>query len=289
METTSPKRSNTPGVFKGQGRGKAPRPPPAMSSKGYAKPCPPATTMQGVSGSLDFLLREQRNKLRNVEEEEMRYSKVGSISEPMDQICMSNDHAQERAESSLNALYLGGLDGANMCDALMVRNIKFVISIIHDRAEVKKFNEIGYWRSPVIQDTPQAAKDLELVLDEAHALIDAELVKGHSVLVHCMMGVSRSASVVTSYVMKKLQLDTDQALRLVRESRSMANPNYGFYQVLKDFERKLQVVGSCAAPATNVPPEGNCKDVRAPANTHYLQPEDGKDLINEIVVKSKSS
>jgi protein-tyrosine phosphatase len=45
------------------------------------------------------------------------------------------------------------------------------------------------------------------------------------VLVHCMAGVSRSASFVIAYVMRKQGKGFEQALQFVKERRAKANPN----------------------------------------------------------------
>merc|ERR1719316_1654739 len=124
--------------------------------------------------------------------------------EPMSQICFSGDPMEKAAKHSHNAIYIGTLDSACRRESLTDRNIRLVISILHESADdVEEFEGIDYWRSPPVNDNPGAAEKLESVLDEAHQRIDAELAKGNSVLVHCMMGISRSPSVVASYVMRK--------------------------------------------------------------------------------------
>ncbi len=46
------------------------------------------------------------------------------------------------------------------------------------------------------------------------------------------MGVSRSGTVVVAYVMRRLGLDRQEALKRVRECRRVANPNFGFWEML---------------------------------------------------------
>merc|ERR1740121_1463195 len=178
----------------------------------------------------------------------MRRSNFGAISEPMDQICLTGDPEVERRERFRNALYLGGIDGANMRDALEVRNIKLVVSIVDDGARVEAFDGITYWRSPSIRDSSDDASVglLEALLDEAHGRIAAELARGHSVLVHCIMGMSRSATVVISYVMKELGLKVGPAAELVRCSRRIARPNAAFLEILGRVERKIFAKASLA-------------------------------------------
>ncbi|KAG0416073.1 hypothetical protein HPB47_006749, partial [Ixodes persulcatus] len=59
--------------------------------------------------------------------------------------------------------------------------------------------------------------------------------RGSKVLVHCKMGISRSASVVIAYVMKAYDLDLDQALEFVKRRRSCIKPNSGFLKQLETY------------------------------------------------------
>ena len=51
----------------------------------------------------------------------------------------------------------------------------------------------------------------------------------NNVLVHCFAGVSRSATTVIAYLMKKLQWSLLRAFNYARDCRSIINPNPGFY------------------------------------------------------------
>ena len=50
-----------------------------------------------------------------------------------------------------------------------------------------------------------------------------------------MAGVSRSTSLVAAYIMAVTQLNWREALKAIKCSRSIANPNYGFQRQLQDF------------------------------------------------------
>lgn len=52
--------------------------------------------------------------------------------------------------------------------------------------------------------------------------------QGGNVLVHCMVGISRSVTVVTSYLMMKWGMIMEDALRHVIAQRPLVNPNKGF-------------------------------------------------------------
>lgn len=55
-------------------------------------------------------------------------------------------------------------------------------------------------------------------------------------LVHCKMGVSRSASTVIAYAMKEYQWTLEQAYRHVQERRPIVHPNPGFMKQLEFYQ-----------------------------------------------------
>ncbi|XP_047151911.1 dual specificity protein phosphatase 12-like [Vigna umbellata] len=60
--------------------------------------------------------------------------------------------------------------------------------------------------------------------------------KEGSVLVHCFAGVSRSAAVITAYLMRTERLSVEDALESLRQSCENVCPNDGFLEQLKLFE-----------------------------------------------------
>jgi protein-tyrosine phosphatase len=59
------------------------------------------------------------------------------------------------------------------------------------------------------------------------------------VLVHCYAGISRSATIVLAYLMRKNQWTLEQAFRYVRERRPIIYPNIGFLNALKMYEIEI--------------------------------------------------
>ncbi|KAI7990720.1 Dual specificity protein phosphatase 12 [Camellia lanceoleosa] len=97
-----------------------------------------------------------------------------------------------------------------------------------------------------------AGKDLKLVrmavplrdmegenlLDYLDVCLDfiEESRKEGSVLVHCFAGVSRSAAIITAYLMRTEQLSQKDALESLQQSCEFVCPNDGFLEQLKMFE-----------------------------------------------------
>lgn len=66
-----------------------------------------------------------------------------------------------------------------------------------------------------------------------HALVESER---HKVLVHCAQGVSRSATLVIMYLMKKFDWSYSQAYDFAKKHRFQVQPNDGFIDQLREFE-----------------------------------------------------
>eukprot|EP01084_Bolivina_argentea_P139105 244744_1 len=64
-------------------------------------------------------------------------------------------------------------------------------------------------------------------------------IKDRVVLVHCQGGVSRSASIVISYLMKTKNMKMMDAMDYVSDRRSVICPNHGFRKQLKQYETQL--------------------------------------------------
>ncbi|GAA0157990.1 hypothetical protein LIER_15128 [Lithospermum erythrorhizon] len=80
-------------------------------------------------------------------------------------------------------------------------------------------------------DTQNLLQYLDLCFDFIH-----QCRKQGSVLVHCFAGVSRSAAIVTAYLMRSENLTREDALESLRKSCPSVGPNDGFLEQLKMYE-----------------------------------------------------
>lgn len=78
--------------------------------------------------------------------------------------------------------------------------------------------------------------------DNTFRYIQRAKLEGSKVLVHCKMGISRSASVVIAYAMKQYNWDFTQAIQHVKEKRNCIKPNKNFLTQLETYQGILDAM-----------------------------------------------
>ena len=74
-------------------------------------------------------------------------------------------------------------------------------------------------------------------LQEAFEFIDSS---EKNIYIHCVMGISRSPSIVIAYLMYKNKMSYEEAYDFVKNKRNVINPNSGFREQLKKLEKILE-------------------------------------------------
>ena len=97
-------------------------------------------------------------------------------------------------------------------------------------------DDFQYLRVPV---RDQIGAEINRHFYTASAFIDAGLKEG-GVLVHCSAGISRSPTIVASYLMIKYGITSEQALNVLRIHRDIVDVNFGFACSLMMFEKELK-------------------------------------------------
>ncbi|XP_050179422.1 dual specificity protein phosphatase 16 [Myiozetetes cayanensis] len=80
-------------------------------------------------------------------------------------------------------------------------------------------------------------------LDKSVDFIEKAKASNGRVLVHCLAGISRSATIAIAYIMKRMDMSLDEAYRFVKEKRPTISPNFNFLGQLLDFEKKIKNQG----------------------------------------------
>ncbi|XP_074653648.1 dual specificity protein phosphatase 14-like isoform X2 [Tubulanus polymorphus] len=88
-----------------------------------------------------------------------------------------------------------------------------------------------------IDDVPHAR--LYAYFDRCADKIHQVKKRGGKTLVHCVAGVSRSASLIIAYLMKYQRMRLRDAYYHVRQRRQCIRPNVGFWKQLIEYEKKV--------------------------------------------------
>uniref|UniRef100_A0A183F1X3 TYR_PHOSPHATASE_2 domain-containing protein n=1 Tax=Heligmosomoides polygyrus TaxID=6339 RepID=A0A183F1X3_HELPZ len=79
-----------------------------------------------------------------------------------------------------------------------------------------------------IQLSDCSSSDISSHFATTNRFIHAARMKHAAVLVHCLAGVSRSATVVAAYLITACDMSFLSALSLIAKKRPVINPNFGF-------------------------------------------------------------
>ncbi|KAF8542296.1 protein-tyrosine phosphatase-like protein [Trichophaea hybrida] len=131
-------------------------------------------------------------------------------------------------------LFLSGITAASSPETLKEYEITHVLSVVTTSEAPKLPNGINHRIIP-LSDT--STSNLLQILSDAIAFIEPALRKSEDakVLVHCVEGISRSASIVIAYLMSERGMSFSQALRIVKRRRAVVSPNLGFIRQLSEW------------------------------------------------------
>eukprot|EP00727_Mastigamoeba_balamuthi_P010857 m51a1_g6394 hypothetical protein (562) ;mRNA; f:207871-210098 len=132
----------------------------------------------------------------------------------------------------LPRLWLGNYNNALNRAALKRRNVTHILSVAPVKPAFPK--DFIYFVIPV-EDEEDV--DLTPYFQSCIEFIQGAMARGESTLVHCMAGVSRSATIVAAYVMVHNRMTAENAVAFVQEQRSMVCPNMAFRKQLLEFEK----------------------------------------------------
>jgi len=130
-------------------------------------------------------------------------------------------------------IYIGSIYDANNINNLKSNNIECVLSILSSHNTIIKYPNIEYMRIS-IEDVPSS--DISKYFKDTFTFIDNSIVNKKNILIHCKSGISRSATILCAYLMKKYKINYDDALKIIKNKRKIINPNDGFIEQLKNFE-----------------------------------------------------
>mmetsp|Transcript_76781 Transcript_76781/g.144681 ORF Transcript_76781/g.144681 Transcript_76781/m.144681 type:complete len:438 (+) Transcript_76781:73-1386(+) len=141
-----------------------------------------------------------------------------------------------------NFLYLGNRSNAGDERGLENMGISHMLSVVADSDE-EIATPAGMERI-VLHAADSSDEDIAALFPRAVQFLQQVHEAGGRVLVHCVAGRSRSASLVIAYLMRRCNMTLNEAFTLLKEKRPVVLPNSGFWQQLEAEELKIFGVAS---------------------------------------------
>lgn len=134
-----------------------------------------------------------------------------------------------------NFLFLGDLENASSLSQLQHFDISCVLSVVTAR---ELGNHPGMERLFLnIRDSDK--ENIAMLFEPACEFIQRAKAAGKRILVHCMAGRSRSATLVIAFLMRSSNMTLHDAFVFVKQKRPIVYPNIGFWLQLMEEELKL--------------------------------------------------
>jgi len=133
-------------------------------------------------------------------------------------------------------LYISGYKTASTISDLQKLKITNIINCSGDLCENLYFSDINYL---TLNIRDNVSENIECLFFKCINYISETKEKNGRVLIHCYKGVSRSVSIIISYLIFLHKWTYDEAFDFVQLKRPIANPNIGFYLQLKTFYKRI--------------------------------------------------
>jgi predicted protein tyrosine phosphatase len=133
----------------------------------------------------------------------------------------------------VDGLYVGPLHAAQDDKFLFERARIGAIVSVGDFTPMFAHRGVAYLEC-VVRD--RANEDIRPAIERCVAFIAEKRAAGVNVLVHCLGGRSRSATIVTAYLMLQHKMSLALALSTVVRQRPIVSPNLGFLRTLRTLE-----------------------------------------------------
>ncbi|XP_071362018.1 protein phosphatase Slingshot homolog 2b isoform X2 [Trachinotus anak] len=129
-------------------------------------------------------------------------------------------------------VFLGSEWNASNLEELQKSGVQYILNVTR---EIDNFFP-GVFEYHNIRVYDEEATDLLAYWNDTYKFISRAKKAGSKCLVHCKMGISRSAATVIAYAMKEYGWDLNKAFDYVKERRAVTKPNPSFMRQLEEYQ-----------------------------------------------------
>ena len=160
---------------------------------------------------------------------DLYYNKMENFDKPLFDVHVNVDYAYCQV---MEGLFLGAEVAAHSKLIFEKHNINRVLSL--GIAMEPAFPDKCDYMTISIEDSRN--EDIYQFFENTYKYIDKAINDKAPIYIHCQAGISRSASVVIAYFIKKYKWTYLEALSFVSENRDFINPNKGFEKQLIEYQ-----------------------------------------------------
>jgi len=135
-------------------------------------------------------------------------------------------------------LYVGDVYAAHNVTELKGRGFTHIVNCVPG-VQPAFASEFKYLYIPMLDCPTESISDQ---FNDSFNFIHDALSNHGVVLVHCLQGMSRSATIASSYVMKAMHVPAREAVSILQSRRSIIKPNYGFMRQLEQYEKEMNEI-----------------------------------------------
>ncbi|XP_054426684.1 dual specificity protein phosphatase 8 [Pteronotus mesoamericanus] len=147
-------------------------------------------------------------------------------------------------------LYLGSQKDVLNKDLMTQNGISYVLNASNSCPKPDFICESRFMRIPI---NDNYCEKLLPWLDKSIEFIDKAKLSSCQVIVHCLAGISRSATIAIAYIMKTMGMSSDDAYRFVKDRRPSISPNFNFLGQLLEYERSLKLLAALQGDGATLP------------------------------------
>ena len=147
-------------------------------------------------------------------------------------------HQQTEINKIINNIYLGYINGALDINQLNNNNIKNIITVLLGGIPI--FDNYNYLIINVIDNEYNYKyNNISKFFDQTNQFIENSIKKNENVYIHCIAGISRSATIICAYLIWKYNMTVDESINKIKQSRNIINPNKYFREQLHNYYNEL--------------------------------------------------
>lgn len=128
-------------------------------------------------------------------------------------------------------IYLGNKEASSNYNFLKENKITHILVCGSDL----EIHYADFFKYKIVNILDHDNEDIKKYFNDCYEFIEEAVKNDKKILIHCSAGISRSATITCAYLMKKQNINMNEALKIIWEGRIIAEPNRGFKKQLNEY------------------------------------------------------